>query len=73
MLEPEHQGARKKLAAAMHFTFIALTPVIDVDFLSYQYEFFSMQMECWWKSSADGTGRGKGSPHRPSTANPWVL
>lgn len=57
----------------MHFTFIALTPVIDVDFLSYHYKFFCMQMACWWKSSADGTGRGKDSPCRPSTANPWEL
>lgn len=57
----------------MHFTFIALTPVIDVDFLSYQYKFFRMQMACWWKSSAEGTWRGKDSPCRPSTANPWAL
>jgi len=38
----------RSLAAAVHFTFIALTPIIDVVFLSYQYKFFA----CEW--SADG-------------------
>lgn len=28
-----------------------------------------MQVECWMRSRADGTGRGKGSHCRPSTAN----
>lgn len=52
----------------MHFTFIALTPIIDAVFLSYQYKFFACEL------SADGKAelmppRGKGSPCRPGTAN----
>lgn len=43
----------------MHFTFIALTPIIDVVFLSYQYNFFACKLSAEWEAELMALGEGR--------------
>lgn len=43
----------------MHFTFIALTPVINVDFLSYQYKIFTCKLSDNGKEGLMALGEGR--------------
>lgn len=43
----------------MHFTFIALSPTIDVAFLSYQYKFFACKLSADGKAEPRALGKGR--------------
>lgn len=43
----------------MHFTFIALSPTIDVAFLSYQYKFFACKLSADGKAALRALGEGR--------------
>lgn len=43
----------------MHFTFIALTPVVDAVFLSYQHNFFACKLSAEWEAELMALGEGR--------------
>lgn len=46
----------------MHFTFIALTPIVDVFFLSYQYKNFACKLSGDGKAELMALGEGRALP-----------
>lgn len=52
----------------MHFTFIALTPIVDVAFLSYQYKIFACECNGKAELMAPGEGRALLADHTQQTS-----
>lgn len=62
----------------MHFTFIALTPIVDVSFLSYQYKIFAcklsaMEKQTWWHRERQGLSLQTTHSKPPRASRPLQL